>query len=63
MSPGGAGEDEQDAEDPHRLDRVGLRDLTLFSVQGTGAAGPDASAETGAGTDEPLQAYFASSRA
>jgi FMN-dependent NADH-azoreductase len=39
------------------LASVGLRDLTFFSVQGTGA-GPDAVAEARARTDEALYAHF-----
>ncbi len=40
------------------LASVGLRDLTFFSVQGTGA-GLDAVAETRARTDEALKEHFA----
>lgn len=39
------------------LGMIGLRDLTFFSVQGTGA-GPDAVAEARAGTDRALAAHF-----
>ena len=39
------------------LASIGLRDLTFFSVQGTGA-GPEAVAETRAKTDEALKAHF-----
>lgn len=39
------------------LGMVGLRDLTFFSVQGTGA-GPDAVAEARARTDQALEAHF-----
>lgn len=39
------------------LGMVGLRDLTFFSVQGTGA-GPDAVAEARAGTDRALATHF-----
>ncbi len=39
------------------LGMVGLRDLTFFSVQGTGA-GLDAVAEARAGTDRALAAHF-----
>lgn len=39
------------------LGMIGLRDLTFFSVQGTGA-GPDAVAEVRAGTDRALAAHF-----
>jgi FMN-dependent NADH-azoreductase len=40
------------------LGSVGLRDLTFFSVQGTGA-GPDAVVETRARADQALEAHFA----
>lgn len=39
------------------LASIGLRDLTFFSVQGTGA-GPEAVAETRARTDEALKEHF-----
>ena len=39
------------------LASIGLRDLTFFSVQGTGA-GPDAVAETRATTDQALKEHF-----
>jgi FMN-dependent NADH-azoreductase len=41
------------------LSTIGLRDLTFFSVEGTGL-GPDALAEARASTDQALQAYFSS---
>jgi FMN-dependent NADH-azoreductase len=41
------------------LGTIGLRDLTFFSVQGTGS-GPDAVAEARTKTDQALQEYFAS---
>jgi FMN-dependent NADH-azoreductase len=43
------------------LSTIGLRDLTFFSVQGTGAR-PEAVAERQAETDRELQAYFSSFR-
>lgn len=43
------------------LGTIGLHNLTFFSVQGTGA-GPDATAETRARTDQALQEYFSSFR-
>jgi len=41
------------------LGSIGLRDLTFFSVEGTGY-GPDAVAEARDRTDRALQAHFAS---
>lgn len=41
------------------LGTIGLRDLTFFSVQGTGS-GPDAVAEARTKTDQALQAHFSS---
>jgi FMN-dependent NADH-azoreductase len=41
------------------LGTIGLRDLTFFSVEGTGY-GPDAVAQARTGTDRALQAHFAS---
>lgn len=41
------------------LGTIGLRDLTFFSVQGTGS-GPDAIAEARLKADQALQAHFAS---
>lgn len=44
------------------LGMIGLKDLTFFSVQGTGSS-PDTLAETRARTDEALQAYFSTFQA
>jgi FMN-dependent NADH-azoreductase len=44
------------------LGMIGLKDLTFFSVQGTGSS-PDALAKTRVNTDQELQAYFSTFQA
>ena len=44
------------------LGMIGFKDLTFFSVQGTGSS-PDALAETRARTEEELQTYFSTFQA